>query len=78
MFNLHTCEIINHRAYNLQDPLLHFLAGIQLFMPAEYMVHLLPDTKAFGRVHGYICDPSLTYYAWFAVDPDKSVKYKPH
>ena len=45
------CKIINDRAYDLQDPAAHVrhatVADIQLLMPAEYVVSMLPDIKAF-------------------------------
>ena len=52
MLNSHICKVIHDRAYDLQDPTDYVrcatLAKIQLFMPAEYIVSMLPDIRAFG------------------------------
>ena len=63
MSNFHICKAINDRAYDLQDCSGHVghvsVANTQLLLPAEYIVSLLLDAKAFGRTHRYIKDPSL-------------------
>ena len=33
------------------------IAGIQMFVPAEYIVSMLPDERAFGQTCKYINDP---------------------
>ena len=61
--NFQICKIINDWAYYLQDPSGHIccalVLGIQLYLPAEFIASLLPDEKAFERVHKCIYDPSL-------------------
>ena len=53
MSNFHICKVINDRPYDLQNPSGHvchnFVEDIQLLIPAEYIVTLLPDAKVFGR-----------------------------
>ena len=52
MPKFHSFKIINNRAYDLQDQTGHVghtsVTDIQLLMPAEYTVNMLPDRKAFG------------------------------
>ena len=47
MPNFHICKVINDRAYDLQDPAGHVtcvsVADVQLLMPAEYIVSMLPN-----------------------------------
>ena len=54
MSDFHSCEVINNRAYDLQEPSCHIhhasVADIQLLMPPEYIVSMLPDVKAFKWV----------------------------
>ena len=61
--NFRICKIINDRAYDLQDLTGNVghavIADIQLLMPAEYIVNLLPHTRTFGKACKYINDPSL-------------------
>ena len=51
MPNIRICKVANDRAYDLQDQTGHvqhaIVAKIQLLMPAEYIVSMLPDVKAF-------------------------------
>ena len=63
MPDFHICQVINDRAYDLQDPTGHVrctsVTDIKLLMPAEYIVSMLLDIKAFGWSCKYINDPSL-------------------
>ena len=63
MPDFHTCKVINDMAYNLQDTTGHvrctYVADIKLFMPAEYILSTLLDTKAFGWKFKYINDSSF-------------------
>ena len=56
MPNFHICKVIN-------DPIgcvrCAFVADIQLLIPAEYIVSMLPDIKTFGWTCMYINDPSI-------------------
>ena len=62
MSNFRIFEVINDRAYDLQDPSGHVdhttVAATHLLMPTENIVSLLADAKAFGRTCKYINDPS--------------------
>ena len=63
MPSFHICKVINDRAYDPQDTSGHgrcaSVADIQLLMPAECKVRLLPDITAFRWTHKYINDPFL-------------------
>ena len=63
MPNFHNCKGINDKAYDLCNPTDHVscasVADIQLVMPAEYIVCMLPDIKTFGQEYKYINDPFL-------------------
>ena len=53
MCNLHICKVINDKAQELQGTTSHVrhssVADIQLLMPAEYTVNMLPDMKDSDR-----------------------------
>ena len=63
MPNFCICEVINDRAYDIQDPTCHVryvaVVGIQLIMPVEYIFSILPDIKTFGWACKYINDSCL-------------------
>ena len=57
------CKVINDRAYDLKDLTGHVrcaaVTDVQLLMPAEYIVSMLPEIKVFGWACNYINDPFL-------------------
>ena len=63
MPDFHICKVINNRPYDFEDPTGHVqhasVADIQLLMPAEYIVSMLPNIKAFGQAWKYINVPSM-------------------
>ena len=63
MPNFHLCQVITDRVYDLQDLTTHVgcvtIADNQLLIPAEYIVGMLTDIKAFGWTCKSINDPSL-------------------
>ena len=60
MCNSPICKVINDMMHDLQEPYGNIyclsVAEIQVLMPAEYIVTLLPDAKTFGTVHKYFND----------------------
>ena len=58
MPNFHICKVINYRAHDLQCPTGHVqhasVADIQLLMPAEYLVSMVPDINVFRWGFKYI------------------------
>ena len=79
MTNFRMCKIIHDRIYDLQNPSGHVwclaLAGIQLLMPAEYIVSLLPDKIEIWRTCRYINDPSIMPNLNWS-DPDQKQREK--
>ena len=63
MPNFCICKVIYDRPYDLQNPTGNVrhdaVADIQLLMPAEYIVSMLPDTKVFRWACTYINGPFL-------------------
>ena len=63
MPNFHVCKVFNDRACDLQDPSglvrCASIADTQLWMPAKYIVSVLPDIQVYGWASKYINDPSL-------------------
>ena len=63
MPNLHICKVKNEKGYDLQDPAGHIqhatVPDIQLLMPAECIVSMLLNVRAFRWACKYINDPFL-------------------
>ena len=76
MPNFYVCKMINDKAYDLQDKTCHVrlasVADIHLLMPAEYIISMLPDIKAFRWACKYTNDPSFMHNLYW----QKSSVYK--